>query len=204
MPADGRRAVRLHRHHEHARRHRQLIVARDGARNRHVLPGHADVAAANAAVADQPRRDEPRGVAGDREAQALRRQDHRRVDADHFAARRHQRAAGVAGFSAASVWMMSSISRPDRARSDRPSALTTPAVTECWKPYGLPIAIAICPTRTARESPSVAHGSDGPTVDADHREIGVGILADQVGAHRAAVGQHRPSAAPRRRRRGCW
>ena len=33
------------------------------------------------------------------------------------------------GFSAASVWMMSSISRPDRARSDRPRALTTPAVT---------------------------------------------------------------------------
>ena len=34
------------------------------------------------------------------------------------------------GLSAASVWMMSSISRPDCARSDRPSALTTPAVTE--------------------------------------------------------------------------
>ena len=34
------------------------------------------------------------------------------------------------GLSEASVWMMSSISRPDRARSDRPSALTTPDVTE--------------------------------------------------------------------------
>ena len=34
------------------------------------------------------------------------------------------------GLSAASVWMMSSISRPERARSDRPSALTMPAVTE--------------------------------------------------------------------------
>jgi hypothetical protein len=34
------------------------------------------------------------------------------------------------GLRAASVCMMSSIRRPDRARSDRPSALTTPAVTE--------------------------------------------------------------------------
>ena len=34
------------------------------------------------------------------------------------------------GLSAASVWRMSSISRPERLRSDRPSALTTPVVTE--------------------------------------------------------------------------
>ena len=34
------------------------------------------------------------------------------------------------GLSAASVWMMSSINRPDRARIDRPTALTTPVVTE--------------------------------------------------------------------------
>ena len=34
---------------------------------------------------------------GDREAESLRRQDRRGVDADHVAARRHQRPAGVAG-----------------------------------------------------------------------------------------------------------
>ena len=33
------------------------------------------------------------------------------------------------GFSAASVWMIPSISRPDSARIVRPNALTTPAVT---------------------------------------------------------------------------
>ena len=33
------------------------------------------------------------------------------------------------GFNDASVWMTSSISRPEYDRSDRPSALTTPAVT---------------------------------------------------------------------------
>ena len=44
------------------------------------------------------------------------------------------------GFSATSVWMTFSISRPVRLRSDRPSALTTPADTVDWKPSGLPIA----------------------------------------------------------------
>ena len=38
------------------------------------------------------------------------------------------------GFSAASVCKTSSISRPDCARSDRPRALMTPAVTVHWKP----------------------------------------------------------------------
>ena len=33
------------------------------------------------------------------------------------------------GLSAASVWITLSINRPDRVRNDRPSALTTPAVT---------------------------------------------------------------------------
>src|SRR5467141_912261 len=72
--------------------------------------------------------------------------------------------------------MMSSISRPDCARSDRPSALTTPAVTEWWNPYGFPIAIAICPTRTVRESPSVAHGRD-PTLAASMRTTARSVSA---------------------------
>ena len=38
------------------------------------------------------------------------------------------------GLSAASVWITSSISRPDCDRSERPSALTTPAVTVHSKP----------------------------------------------------------------------
>ena len=38
------------------------------------------------------------------------------------------------GFNAVSVWMMFSMSRPESARKERPSALTTPAVTVYWKP----------------------------------------------------------------------
>src|SRR5437660_967018 len=47
------------------------------------------------------------------------------------------------GLSAASVWITSSITRTDvpaRVGSDRPSALTTPAVTLPAKPTGLPTA----------------------------------------------------------------
>ena len=117
-PGGRRRTVRLHRHDEHAGRHRELVRARDRARNRHVLPGDADVAAADAAVANQPRRDEPRGVARDREAQALRRQNHRRVDADHLAARRHQRTAGVAGVERR-VGLDDVVHQPARPRAQR-------------------------------------------------------------------------------------
>ena len=35
-----------------------------------------------------------------------------------------------------------------------PSALTTPAVTVYWNPYGFPIAMASCPTRNWFESPN--------------------------------------------------
>ena len=60
------------------------------------------------------------------------------------------------GLSDASVWITLSISRPDFPRSERPSALTTPAVTVLWKPSGLPSAIASWPATTRCESPSVA------------------------------------------------
>src|SRR5213592_4324614 len=69
------------------------------------------------------------------------------------------------GFKAASVWMMSSMSRPERERSERPSALTTPVVTVVWKPSGLQIA----------------------GLDPNHREIGVGVVAHQIGAIALAV-----------------
>ena len=75
------------------------------------------------------------------ERDALAAENHRRVDADHLAALVTSGPPELPGLSAASVWIRFSISRTVRARSDRPSALTTPAVTVCWKPNGLPMAI---------------------------------------------------------------
>jgi hypothetical protein len=65
------------------------------------------------------------------------------------------------GLSAASVWMTSSISRP-RAGRDRPSALTTPAVTEPASPSGFPTATTSCPTTSWSASPSSAGSGVGP------------------------------------------
>src|SRR5215211_6758686 len=63
------------------------------------------------------------------------------------------------GFSAASVWMTLSTKRvaaPERVGSDRPSAETTPAVTEPLNPCGFPIATTSWPTRRFSASPSIA------------------------------------------------
>src|SRR5262249_5051887 len=65
------------------------------------------------------------------------------------------------GLSAASVWMTSSITRP-RAGSDRPSALTTPAVTDPASPSGLPTATTSWPTLSVSASPSSAGSGVGP------------------------------------------
>ena len=97
--------------------------------------------------------------------------------------------------SAASVWIRFSISRTVRARSDRPSALTTPAVTVCWKPNGLPIAITTCPGRKRRRV-AERRGGELWRGDAQHRQVGVRIVADEIGAEHPAVGErHRDFVA---------
>src|SRR5438270_684707 len=65
------------------------------------------------------------------------------------------------GLSAASVWMTSSTTRavrPSRVGSDRPTPLTTPAVTEPARPSGLPTATTSCPTASVPASPRTAGG----------------------------------------------
>ncbi len=75
------------------------------------------------------------------------------------------------GLSAASVWITLSISRPERVRNERPSALTTPAVTVHWKPKGLPIATTSWPTRNCRESPSRANAEASPSRRSTARSV---------------------------------
>ncbi len=80
------------------------------------------------------------------------------------------------GFKAASVWITSSMSRPPRARSERPSAETTPAVTVDSKPSGSPMATrggrAGAPSnRRAARPPSraAAARAEAPSRCRDHR-----------------------------------
>jgi hypothetical protein len=60
------------------------------------------------------------------------------------------------GLSAASVWITLSTTRPARVGSERPSAETTPAVTDASKPRGLPTATTSWPTRRFSALPSSA------------------------------------------------
>ena len=82
--------------------------------------------------------------------------------------------------------MMSSISRPDSARIERPSALTTPAVTVCWKPYGEPIATAIWPTRMLDESASRTCWSRGASMRITARSVSGSSPMSCAGTTRAS------------------
>jgi hypothetical protein len=84
--------------------------------------------------------------------------------------------------------MMLSINLPDIERNDRPSALTTPAVTVHWKPYGLPIAIATWPTRSRLEIAEF-RWNEARSPDADHRQIAVRIDAYHSAGRAPAVEQ---------------
>ena len=94
------------------------------------------------------------------------------------------------GLSAASVWMTSSITRPDWVGSDRPSALTIPAVTLPASPSGLPSATTTCPTLSRDASPSSTGGGHG-TARAQHGEVGERIPADHLDPGGRAVGEGR-------------
>jgi hypothetical protein len=72
------------------------MLAHQAARQHHVLPGNADIAAPDLAVANQQPGDQLRRVDRGGKAKALGRQYHSRVDADHLAARVDERAAGIA------------------------------------------------------------------------------------------------------------
>src|SRR5215471_5682258 len=76
------------------------------------------------------------------------------------------------GLSAASVWITSSMSRPERARSDRPSAETTPVVTVDSNPSGLPMAITSWPRLSSLELPSAAGGGADHVAVGEHEPVG--------------------------------
>ena len=60
-----------------------------------------------------------------------------------------------------------------------PGRLTTPAVTVCWNPYGLPMAMTRWPGLSCWESPR-ASGHQIRRTDPDDGEIGTGIVANQA------------------------
>src|SRR5208282_5162602 len=102
---------------------RQVVEAHETARQLDIVAGDSDIGAAYLAVLDQMTGDELGAVDGDREADSLRRQDNRRVDADYLAARVDQRPSGVAGIQRG-VGLDNVIDQSARSRSERSSKRT--------------------------------------------------------------------------------
>ena len=98
------------------------------------------------------------------------------------------------GLSAASVWITSSISRPERARSERPSAETTPAVTvelEAERIADRDHQLAAPqPLGIAERRRRQGHRR----IDPHQREVGVGIVADHARRQAASLGGHQLDA----------
>src|SRR5262249_7632920 len=90
--AELRRAVRFYRDDEHAGVLKTVLVC-EPPRDWNGLTCDTEIAAPDSTVAYQARCDEPRRVARDGQAQALRGHDRRGVDADDVARGGHQRAA---------------------------------------------------------------------------------------------------------------
>ena len=105
------------------------------------------------------------------------------------------------GLSGAVCWMTLSIRRPFCPRSERPVALTMPAVTVDSKPSGLPIAIGEL-TRVDRPRDLEAHEGQRAALGAQQREVGGRIAADELRAQLAPVGQHHAQLRARARPRG--
>ena len=140
-----------------------MMRPRQRTRNRHGLSRHADVAAANSAVANQPRRDESRRVARDREAEALCRHDDRGVDADDVAARVDQRPAGVAGVERG-VGLNDVVDQPPGLGAQRPAERADDARGDrMLKTVGVADGDRHLPDPHRRELPSVAQGSGPPS-----------------------------------------
>src|SRR5438876_7953182 len=86
----------FYRHHQDPRFQRQIVKSNQATMERHILNSHADVAASDFYVTDQPAGHKFGRVARNREADALRRPNHRRIHADDFASRIHQWPARIA------------------------------------------------------------------------------------------------------------
>ena len=83
------------------------------------------------------------------------------------------------GLIAALVWIAFGSTTPLPSGSERLSALTMPSVTLELSPSGLPIAIAMSPTRSWSELANVA-GREPGAVDLDHGEVVVGKVPTSV------------------------
>ncbi len=183
-----RRAARFHGHHQQSRFHRQIVEPHHPPVQFHVLAAHADVAAPDFAVLDQPAGDVLGRVNRDGEADALRRQNHRAVHADDFAARIDQRPAGIARVQRR-VGLDDVVHQPAGIRAQRPAQRAHHA-----RRHGVLKAVRIADgdgELADAQALRFAQFRRGQVrrVNAQHRQVRVRVFAHQMRVRPAAVVQ---------------
>src|SRR5258708_4583536 len=166
----------------------QVVVAGDGAVDGRGLGLHADVASPDFSGANQAAGDVFRRVDRDGEAQALRGQNRRGVDAHDLAPGIDQRAAGVAGVERG-------VCLDDVV--DKPAGLRAQGSSEGADDSGGQSVLKAVGVADGDDQLShadfmrvaQAHGLEDGCVNAQQREIGVGVFTDQRGGEVASVEQ---------------
>src|SRR6516165_4498425 len=166
------------------------MKAYDATGQRHILAGDPDIAAPHPALADEPRGDELDGGRRDREADALRHADDRRVDADHLARRGDQRPAGIAGVECR-VGLNDAVGEPAGPRAQRGAQRAYDTRRD-----GALEAERVADRDNELADPQPARITDpgenrGLAVEPQHRKVGVGIVTDPIRGEGASVGKGR-------------
>src|ERR1700686_847676 len=183
-----RGAIFFDPNHHRAHFLRQVVEADHAPVHGHRLRRDADVAAANAAIAQQAAGYELRRVDADGKTNALRGQNGRRVHAYHAAGGINQRAARVARVQR-SVGLNDVIDQPPGIRTERPTQRTHHArsysrlesVGRANRNHDLPHAQALGIAERSRSQSGFVHAND--------RQIAGRIVADDRRRHAASVGQ---------------
>src|ERR1051326_2363660 len=173
------RTLLLKRDHQNPALNRKIVIAHDASRQRHVLSSQSYITATDFAVANQSAGYELRRVNRGRKADALRRQDHRRVHTDHFATRVDERATRVTRVERR-VGLNNRVHQTSRARAQRP---TERAHHACRDAVLEPVRITdrqheLANTNLLRLAEMSGHKVR--CIDPDYGEIGIRVVADQL------------------------
>ena len=184
----ARGAAFLHRLDAHGARVVELEMPREAPRERQVGAGEAEEAAAYLAILQELQHHPLHRVDRGGEADALRARDDRRVDADHLAVRIDQRPAGIAGIEGR-VGLQHIIDQPAGLRAqtapERAHHAGGDRVLESVRVADGDRELA--DAHAARRAEH--HRGQRVAADADDGDVGVGILADEIGVARQAVGE---------------
>jgi len=150
-----------------------------------------------ATFAEECRHDEPRRVAGNRQRESLRRQNHRGVHADDRAARGHQGTAGISRIQCG-IRLNDVLHEPARTRAHRsPDGADDAARHRVLKTVRIADRDDDLAGTQGGRIPEMRPRQSGRAwaIDAKHGKVGIRIVADKIGAAGRAIEENDGYAA---------